>query len=571
MAEVREHEHESDDYRLGQLLLERGKLDRAGFDRVWRLHEQHGQRVETVVTSLGLVPEREMAEILAEFLATPLLYPADYPAEPALDEAISPAFLKESRVLPLGETDAGIELAMADPRDAFTRQAVELKFGRPVLPRVAVPSELEAAVEQLFGGGGSSMAQIVETIGGEDADADADAERLRSLASEAPVIRLVNLIIGRAVEARASDVHVEPFEDRLRVRYRVDGVLQEGEAPPTKLRHAVISRIKIMANLNIAERRLPQDGRIKLVVRGKEIDLRVSTVPTMHGEKAVLRILDKSTGLMGFDELGFEPDSLGGYLEMLRRPNGIVLVTGPTGSGKTTTLYASLLTLNSPEKNIVTVEDPVEYQLYGVNQIQVRPQIGLSFASVLRSVLRQDPDIIMIGEIRDLETAQIAVQASLTGHLVLSTLHTNSAAASVSRLIDMGVEEYLLTSTLSGVVAQRLVRNLCPHCKERYVPQDEVVREFRLDKIGGGGDVSLYRPKGCGKCGDSGYYGRSCISEVLRVDDALQTAIMEHADARRIHERAVAGGMRSMYEDGLRKALAGHTSVEEVLRATREQ
>jgi general secretion pathway protein E len=569
MAEAQEHD--SEDFRLGQRLLERGKLDKAGFERVWRLHEQHGQRIETVVISLGLVPERDMAELLAEFLSLPLMQPADYPAEAVFDGGMSTAFLKESRVLPLGEANEGIVLAMADPRDAFARQAVELKFGRPVVPCVAVPSELEAAIEQLVGGGDSSMAEIVETIGGEDAEADADAERLRSLASEAPVIRLVNLIIGRAVEARASDVHIEPFEDRLRVRYRVDGVLKEDEAPPTKLRHAVISRVKIMANLNIAERRLPQDGRIKLVVRGKEIDLRVSTVPTMHGEKVVLRILDKSTGLMGFDDLGFESDSLNGYLEMLRQPNGIVLVTGPTGSGKTTTLYASLLTLNSPEKNIVTVEDPVEYQLFGVNQIQVRPQIGLSFASVLRSVLRQDPDIIMIGEIRDLETAQIAVQASLTGHLVLSTLHTNSAAASVSRLIDMGVEDYLLTSTLSGVVAQRLVRNLCPHCKERYTPQPELARELDLDRLAQGSEIALYRAKGCGECGDTGYFGRSCISEVLRVDEALQSAIMEHADARRIQERAAAGGMRTMYEDGLRKALAGQTSVEEVLRATREQ
>ena len=560
----------SDDLALGQLLLERGKLEPSGFERAWRWHQENGQRINEIVTSLGLVSERDMAEILSQFLSLPLIGRRDYPDDIEFDSPINPGFLKESKVLPFSESDDGVITAMADPRDDFCRHAIELKFGRPIRPVVAVPSELEEAIDRLYGEGKSSLAEIVETIGGEDGDLEEDAERLKNLASEAPVIRLVNLILSKSVESRASDVHIEPFENRLRVRFRIDGVLHEVESPPSRLRHAIISRIKIMAKLNIAERRLPQDGRIKLVIRGKEIDLRVSTVPTMYGEKVVLRILDKSSGVMGFAELGFDGGSLEDYLEMLRRPNGIVLVTGPTGSGKTTTLYASLMTLNTADKNILTVEDPIEYQLYGVNQIQVKPQIGLNFASVLRSVLRQDPDIIMIGEIRDLETAQIAVQASLTGHLVLSTLHTNSAAATVTRLIDMGVEDYLLTSTLSGVVAQRLVRTLCPHCRQPYAVLPEIADELQLRRMTNDREITLYRAQGCNQCGGSGYFGRLCIAEVLRVDDGIKSMIMKHADARRIHDQAVAGGMRTMYEDGLRKALSGQVSIEEVMRVTRE-
>jgi general secretion pathway protein E len=560
----------SQDRALCELLRQRGKLDRAGFDRVWRWHRENGQRVNMIATSLGLVSEHDMAVVLSEFLSLPLLGPSDYPLEIPFEEKIDTAFLKDARMLPLAETDEGVLLAMADPRDDFGRRAIEFKYGKTVLPRVAVPSELEAAIDQLHGKQKSSLAEIVETIGGDEYDLNDDAELLRNLASEAPVIRLVNLIISKAVEARASDIHIEPFENQLRVRYRVDGVLHEIESPPNRLRHAVISRIKIMARLNIAERRLPQDGRIKLVVRGKEIDLRVSTVPAMHGESAVLRILDKSAGVMSFEKLGFDGDSLQTFLEMLHQPNGIVLVTGPTGSGKTTTLYAALLALNTPDKKILTVEDPIEYQLFGVNQIQVKPQIGLDFASVLRAFLRQDPDIIMIGEIRDLETAQIAVQASLTGHLVLSTLHTNSAAATITRLIDMGVDDFMLTSTLSGVVAQRLVRTLCPHCREPYAVLPEIASQLKLHPLTDEPDITLYRPKGCRQCGGTGYYGRISIAEVLPIDDRIRTLIMRHAEARPIHEQAVKNGMRTIYEDGLRKALNGQTTVEEVMRATRE-
>jgi len=560
----------SEDYRLCQALLERGKLDQSNFDRAWQWHEKTDQPIDRIVASLGLVSERDMAEFLSEFLATPLLSGDDYPADAVLDDSVTLTFLKETCILPIAENDDGMVLAMANPRDEFTRRAMEVKFKKPIAVRIAVPSELEAAIERLYGEGKSSLAEIVENIDDVERELGDDAERLKNLASEAPVIRLVNLIISRSVESRASDVHIEPFEDRLRVRYRIDGQLQEVESPPSRLRFAIISRVKIMARLDIAERRLPQDGRINLVVRGKEIDLRVSTVPTMHGESVVLRILDKSAGVGDFGQLGFIGSDVDRLMDMFRSPNGIVLVTGPTGSGKTTTLYSALTTLNRVDRKVVTVEDPVEYQLYGVNQIQVKPQIGLDFTAILRSVLRHDPDIIMIGEIRDLETAQIAVQASLTGHLVLSTLHTNSAAATISRLIDMGVEDYLLASTLTGVVAQRLVGLLCSDCKEPYRALSEFAEELQLDRLANTTDITLYRANGCEKCSGSGFRGRICIAEILTMNDTIRSLIMKQTAAQPIHDEAVRAGMRTMYEDGLRKALDGMTSIEEVIRVTRE-
>ena len=393
---------------------------------------------------------------------------------------------------------------------------------------------------------------------------------MKDLASEAPVIRLVALLITNALEARASDIHIEPFENRLTVRYRIDGVLHEIESPPKRLSAAVISRVKILANLDIAERRLPQDGRIRLRIQGKEIDLRVSTVPTMHGESVVMRILDKGGVQLDFHKLGFMDDTLDVFMKSLLQPNGILLVTGPTGSGKTTTLYTALDRINNPDIKILTVEDPVEYQMAGINQIQVKPQIDLTFANALRSIVRQDPDVIMIGEIRDLETAQIAVQSALTGHLVLSTVHTNDAPSTVNRLLDMGVEDYLLTSTIVGIEAQRLVRTLCPHCKEPYRALPEMVGQMGLARFAGTSDVTLYHAKGCASCSNTGYMGRLCIIEVMTMTDALRTLMMKHANATEIKVQAMKDGMLTMYEDGLRKAVRGLTTIEEVLRATRE-
>jgi general secretion pathway protein E len=441
--------------------------------------------------------------------------------------------------------------------------------GKTVIPAVGLPSEIEAALERLYEKEEAADEDDELRAGFGEVSED-DIEHLKDLASEAPVIRLVNQIIQRAVESRASDVHIEPFEDELKVRYRIDGILKEVDSPPPRATAAVISRIKIMSKLNIAERRLPQDGRIPLRIQGKELDLRVSTVPTMFGESVVMRLLDKESVRFDFDSLGFDGsprERLGAILEM---PYGIFMVTGPTGSGKSTTLYTALSRLNTQERKIITVEDPVEYQLPGINQIQVKPQIGMTFAGALRSIVRQDPDIIMVGEMRDIETARIAVQSALTGHVVLSTLHTNDAPSGITRLLDMGVEDYLLTSTINGILAQRLVRRLCPDCRERYRPLPELGLKFLRLRDSDEGDIHLYRSVGCEKCNDTGYLGRMVISEVLIMTDGIRQAVLSHATATDIQRQAIAEGMSTMYEDGLRKALEGRTTVEEVMRVAEE-
>ncbi len=557
---------------LGELLVEHQKLADADLQRARRVRDSTGESLETLLVKLGLVSERDLAEALAARLNLPLVRPADYPDAPATNGAISPRFLKESRVVPLFDDEHGLTVAMANPTDEYVLSALRLATGKAILPRVGIPTELETAFERLYGKGRSAMGQIVESIGlADDLTDEEQIQHLKELASEAPVIRLVNLMIARAVESRASDIHIEPFENRLKVRYRVDGVLHEVESPPSRLSAAVISRIKIMAKLNIAERRLPQDGRIQLRAQGKEIDLRVSTVPTLYGESVVMRLLDKASVVLDFPVLGFSPRTLERFLQVLRMPHGIILVTGPTGSGKTTTLYTALQTINTPERKILTVEDPVEYQLEGVNQIQVKPQINLTFANALRAIVRQDPDVIMIGEMRDLETASIAVQSALTGHLVLSTLHTNDAAGSVTRLLDMGVEDYLLTSTINGILAQRLVRLLCAHCRQPYPALPELVEELRLERFSEGREITLYKPVGCEQCSGTGYRGRAAIMEFLVMSDPLRRLVLKHADAGELQAVAQREGMDTMYEDGLRKAVAGSTTIEEVLRVTTQQ
>jgi general secretion pathway protein E len=557
--------------RLGDILIERGKLDAAGLDRALRIQEDSGEKLGVLLVTLGVVAQRDVSEALANQLGLPLVEAASYPELPILEERVSARFLRESRALPLAEDETELALAMADPTDEYTVNAFEMVTGRKVRPQVAIPMELEAALERLYGAGKSALGQILGDVEQRDDLAfDADVQQLKDLASEAPVIRMVSLIITNALDTRASDIHIEPFENRLIVRYRIDGVLHEVESPPRRLSAAVISRIKIMANLDIAERRLPQDGRIRLRVQGKEIDLRVSTVPTMHGESVVMRILDKGGVALDFKRLGFEDDTMKKFLNVLLEPHGILLVTGPTGSGKTTTLYTALDRLNQPDVKILTVEDPVEYQMAGINQIQVKPQIDLTFANALRSIVRQDPDVIMIGEIRDLETAQIAVQSALTGHLVLSTVHTNDAASTVNRLLDMGVEDYLLTSTVIGILAQRLVRTLCPACKTSYTALPEVVAELGLHKFAPPGDITLYHAKGCKECAQTGFVGRISIMEMLPMSDPLRTHIMRHANSAELRTEAIKEGMVTMYEDGMRKALNGSTTFEEVLRVTRE-
>ena len=558
--------------RIGEILIERGKLDQVNLERALRLQQDGGEKLGALLVTLGLCSQRDVAEAFAHQLSLPLIDASGYPEFPILEERVSARFLREARALPVSEDEAELGLAMVDPTDAYTVGAFEMVTGRAVRPMVAIPTELEAALERLYGAGKSAVGQLigdVETRTDELAF-DADVQQLKDLASEAPVIRLVSLLITNALEMRASDIHIEPFENRLIVRYRIDGVLHEVESPPKRLSAAVISRIKIMANLDIAERRLPQDGRIRLRIQGKEIDLRVSTLPTMHGESVVMRILDKGHVALDFKKLGFENDTLKTFLDVLLQPHGILLVTGPTGSGKTTTLYTALDRLNQPDVKILTVEDPVEYQMSGINQIQVKPQIDLTFANALRSIVRQDPDVIMIGEIRDLETAQIAVQSALTGHLVLSTVHTNDAPSTVNRLLDMGVEDYLLTSTVIGILAQRLVRKLCEHCKEPYVALPELVEQMKLAKFSSDAKITLWHAKGCSHCAQTGYTGRICITEIMPMTDGLRSLVMKHANAADLRTEAIRAGMVSMYEDGLRKAVKGVTTFEEVLRATRE-
>jgi general secretion pathway protein E len=555
---------------LAARLIEAGKLEPSALERAFRLQASSDERLEVLLIKLGLASERDVAEGFARELDLAVVAPGDFPDAPLLEGKISKKFLKQAGVLPLADTEETVLLAMTDPLDAFAVRAIEMASGKRVEPRVALPSELEAAYARLYEADQTAMGQIVDRAGAEitgDEELTEDVDRLRDLASEGPVIRLVSHLITRAVENRASDIHIEPFQNRLVVRYRIDGILREQTAPPLRFKPAIISRIKIMARLNIAERRLPQDGRIRIAVQGREFDLRVSTTPTLHGESVVMRILDRTSLVAELSELGFLEDRVPPFLAVLEQPQGILLVTGPTGSGKTTTLYTCLQRLNSPEKKLFTVEDPIEYQLEGVNQIQVKPQIGLSFAQVLRSILRQDPDIVMIGEMRDLETAQIAIQAALTGHLVLSTLHTNGAAATVTRLLDMGVEDYLVTSTITGVLAQRLVRKLCDVCREPYVALPELVAQLRLSASG---DVVLHRPRGCDACRGTGYSGRIAVMEFLVVSDTIRRLVLRHAESGEIHRAAAGEGLHSMYEDGLTKALLGITSLEEVLRVTRE-
>ncbi|CAB1274391.1 type II secretion system ATPase GspE [Candidatus Nitrosacidococcus tergens] len=556
------------DEELSQYLIDQGKLRPTESQHAKRLAVDEGIRLSTMLARLGLVSERDIAEAFSALLALPLWIAADDSYEES-EKQVSLKFLKKSRAIPILEEDNSITLAMADPGDIYVQNAIALAYGKSVKLQIALPSELDAFFERQAGNSKSAMGQIVEHLGADD-DSEADVQHLKDMASEAPVVRLVNLLIQRAVESRASDIHIEPFENNLRVRYRVDGVLQNVEAPPARSRAAVISRFKIMAKLNIAERRLPQDGRIQIRIQGRELDLRVSTVPTLYGESVVLRLLDKGNVILDFTALGFEGDTLTRFLQVLELPHGIIVVTGPTGSGKSTTLYTALNKLNTPDRKIITVEDPVEYQLEGINQIQVKAQIGLTFAGALRSIVRQDPDVIMIGEMRDRETASIAVQSSLTGHLVLSTLHTNDAAGGVTRLLDMGIEDYLLTSTVSGILAQRLVRTLCKHCAEPYEALPELIEEMKLYRFSNKNPIVLYRPVGCEHCGGIGYHGRAAIMEFLVMSDPIRRLVLQHADSGSIQDQAQKEGMRIMYEDGLSKALAGFTTLEEVIRVSQD-
>lgn len=549
-------------------LIESGRLKKSDLKRAETFRDQNGGDLITLLVRLGLVSERDVAEAESSLLDLPLITTADLPEEAPDIGKLSMRYLKQNLLLPIRANDTEMVVVMANPRDEFALKALAMATGKTIKPQVGVASEIENGIEKIFGVGRSAMGQIIDTLG-EGGDDLEDVEHLRDLASEAPVIRLVNLIMQRAVEARASDIHIEPFENRLKVRYRIDGVLQEVEAPPASSTAAVISRVKIMARLNIAERRLPQDGRIMHRVQGKELDLRVSTIPTSHGESVVMRILDRESIVLDFDSLGFDEGLKKAFVKDLEMPHGIILVTGPTGSGKTTTLYTALSQINTPARKIITVEDPVEYQLEGVNQIQAQPSIGLDFAHALRAIVRQDPDVIMIGEMRDLETARIAIQSALTGHLVLSTIHTNDAAGGITRMLDMGVEDYLLTSTVNAILAQRLVRTLGKGAREPVQLLPEVAGEMGFVEFLHQDSYTVYRPVPT-EDNPTGYFGRTSILELLQVSDSIRRLIMQGATSGDIHNQAVNEGMRTMYQDGLLKCLAGVTTIEEVLRVTQE-
>ena len=506
-----------------------------------------------------------------------LLQLNDYPPDPYFCETLPLKFLKEQYVFPLTLDGNCLSVAMTDPTNMTTIDAIQLATGYEVIGHPSSPEDILQAITQLYDKH-SAMGEIIGDMqpGNQeltevltDGHEEDDIKHLQDVASEAPVIRLVNLIITRALDTRASDIHFEPFERQFQVRYRIDGVLHNAESPPAHLQAAIISRIKIMAKLNIAERRLPQDGRIKLKIGGKHIDFRVSSLPTMHGESVVMRILDRGNLTLDLISLGF-PDDIRSKLEkMITRPYGMILVTGPTGSGKTTTLYATLAKINSPEKKIITIEDPIEYQLHGVNQIQTKPEIGLSFANGLRSIVRQDPDIIMVGEIRDRETAEIAIQSALTGHLVFSTLHTNDAPGAITRLLEMGIEDYLLASSIIGVLAQRLVRLICSECKVPFEPDPGFLKEYHA-VAKHLSTPTFHHGKGCRRCSDTGYYGRSGIYELLPCTDDIRTLIIQRPEAKVLRDAALEHGMRTLREDGWRKIADGLTTIDEVRRVTQE-
>jgi general secretion pathway protein E len=557
---------------LEQLLLEQGRVSTEDLRKVKRLQQERGERLERLLLDLGFISEEDLQPLLARYLGVPAVSRKEFPGEPVPIGKLSLKYLRRAKVMPLAQSNGTLVVAMADPVDYYAIQGLQVATGCAIEPRLARERDILEALEQAYGGGaageganGAGDTDAEVAFVGEDEE---DVNHLRDLASEAPVIRLVNLLINRAVESRASDIHVEPFEQELKVRYRIDGVLHDVETPPRRLQAAIVSRIKIMAKLNIAERRLPQDGRIKLRMMGKEIDLRVSTLPTLYGESVVLRILDRSSISVKLETLGFPEDTLKEFDAIIQRPYGLILVTGPTGSGKTTTLYGALDKINSPDKKIITIEDPVEYQLFGVNQIHVKPAIGLTFASGLRSIVRQDPDVIMVGEIRDPETAEIAIQSALTGHLVFSTLHTNDAAGAVTRLLEMGVESYLLASSLLGVLAQRLVRRVCRKCMQPAEMPPELWRE-----IGGreGDPARAVVGRGCEECAHTGYRGRAGIYEFLPVSDQIKALILERASAGAIKELAVQQGMRTLRDDGWRSVRCGTTTVPEVVRVTQEE
>ncbi|MFP2958955.1 type II secretion system ATPase GspE [Myxococcus sp. 1LA] len=542
------------------------------------IQDEKGQRIGEALVGMKAVSEEDVAKALGHQLDLPYLariFAEEVDAE--LVKRIPINFAKQARILPLSLEGDTVAVAVADPLDTAALDHVRVLLGQSISQRIALGSTITDAINSVYDRSVNETEQLVDEMETQDLDAIAheldEPKDLLDEDDEAPVIRLVNSVLFRAAKERASDIHIEPMERELLVRFRVDGVLQEVIKPPKRYQNAIVSRVKVMGQLNIAEKRLPQDGRIRIKLAGRDIDIRLSTIPTSFGERIVMRLLDKTATLLDLAEIGMSQKTLESMEAVIKRSHGIILVTGPTGSGKTTTLYGALSKINTPDLNILTVEDPVEYQLKGIGQMAISPKIGLTFAQGLRSFLRQDPDVIMVGEIRDKETAEIAIQASLTGHLVLSTVHTNDAAGAVTRLVDMGVEPFLVASSLTGILAQRLVRRVCPDCRVPFEPTDAELKElghsvasfkqrYGVDRI--------YKASGCPSCNRNGYRGRTGIYEFLPVDDDVRQLVLKNVDASTIKRSATSKGMTTLLDDGARKIALGETTIAEVLSITQE-
>jgi type IV pilus assembly protein PilB len=549
---------------LGGILVRMGLLNELQLQQALDVQARTGERLGRILVRMGLVTEEDLAKAIGVQWGYPYVSLSNTPVDPEVVRLVPQHIASRHKVLAFGRNGERLLVALVDPLNLLALDDVRLVTGMDVEARITTEDELMQAINKYYHVG-SIFEQAVVTEEEALSEEEVSIDRLREMVDEAPVVKLVNVILDQAIREGASDIHIEPHRNGLHVRYRIDGVLHDVMSPPKNLKAALVSRIKIVANLDIAERRRPQDGRIHLKVDGRDIDLRVSTLPTMFGEKVVMRILDQSNALISLNRLGMASDVQAQWEELASKPYGMILVTGPTGSGKTTTLYATLSKINTLDKNIITVEDPVEYQLPRINQVQVNPKAGLTFATGLRSILRQDPDVIMVGEIRDRETAEIAVQAALTGHLVLSTLHTNDAPSAFTRLIDMGIEPFLITSSVIGVLAQRLARTICPKCKEAYRPPREAVRRLS-EELAEEQDLVLYRGAGCEFCRQTGYKGRTGVYELLVVTDRIRERVVQRASSTEIRDVARSEGFRTMRDDGIRKVLEGVTTIEEILR-----
>ena len=558
--------------KLGEMLIAEGLITQKQLDEALTQQKRTGKRLGDTMISLGHVSEEAIAAALGRQLGIPYITLSHYEIDPHIIKTIPEDIVRKYKIIPVDKTGNTLTVALSDPANIFILDELKILTNCEIIPLISFESDILRAIDQYYRKE-NAIEQVLKDI--QDAEMEVlmdeqevDLAKIKDMAEEAPVIKLVNLILSQAIKDRASDIHIEPYEDVLRVRYRIDGVLHEMAPPPKRLHPALISRIKILSELDIAERRLPQDGRFKVRIEDRAIDLRVSVIPTIFGEKIVMRILDRSSLVLDLTKLGLEPEDMKIFDEMIRKPYGMVLVSGPTGSGKTTTLYSALHTINSPDQNIMTVEDPVEYQIKGINQVQAKPEIGLTFAAGLRSFLRQDPDVILVGEIRDLETAEIAIKAAMTGHLVFSTIHTNDAPSTITRLTDMGIEPFLVTASLLMIVAQRLARRICPRCKEAYTPTKEIVKALGLHANQQTEDLQFYHGVGCDFCNKTGYRGRVSLYEILVVDDAIREAVVDGASVVTLRRLAKERGMRTLRESGILKVLDGVTTVEEILSVT---